>query len=64
MRQTIIKEELYFVLQEMAEYVKNCDDCEKANYLAELSATGLFHDVMGKVVEVTDNNEVIVETEY
>lgn len=64
MRQKIIKEELYFVLQEMAEYVKNSEDCEKANYLAELSTTGLFHDVMGKVVEVTDNNEVIVETEY
>lgn len=64
MRQTIIKEELYFVLQEMAEYVRNCEDCEKSNYLVELSATGLFHDVMGKVVKVTDNNEVIVETEY
>lgn len=64
MRQTVIKEDLYFVLQEMAEYVKNCEDCEKANYLVELSATGLFHDVMGKVVEVTDFNEVIVETEY
>lgn len=64
MRQTIIKEELYYVLQEMAEYIKNCEDCEKENYLIELSATGLFHDVMGKVVEVTDNNEVIVETEY
>ena len=64
MRQTIIKEELYFVLQEMAEYVKNCEDCENANYLVELSATGLFHDAMSKVVEVTENNEVIVETEY
>lgn len=64
MRQTIIKEELYFVLQEMAEYVKNCEDCEKANYLVELSTTGLFHDAMGEVVEVTENNEVIVETEY
>ena len=64
MRQVIIKEDLYFVLQEMAEYVKICEDCEKEDYLVNLSKSALFHDVMGKVVEVTDNNEVIVETEY
>ena len=64
MRQTIFKEELYFVLQEMAEYVRNCEDCEKEYYLVNLSKSALFHDAMGKVVEVTDNNEVIVETEY
>lgn len=63
MRQTIIKEDLYFVLQVMAEYVRSCEDCEKEDYLIELSATGLFHDVMGKVIKV-ENNEVIVETEY
>ena len=64
MRQTIIKEDLYFVLQEMAEYINSCEDCEKEYYLVNLSKSALFYDAMGKVIEVTDNNEVIVETEY
>ena len=49
------------ILQEMVSYLKGCNAEEKEQYLQEISQCGLFHDAIGKVVDVTKRTIVITE---
>ena len=49
------------ILIEMASYLKGCDADEKEQYLQEIAQCGLFHDAIGKVVDVTKRTIVITE---
>lgn len=51
------------VLVKMVGYAMNCSNEEKHSYLKDLANTGLFHDAIGKVVEIA-NDKVIVTEEY
>lgn len=51
------------VLVKMVGYAMNCSNGEKRSYLKDLANTGLFHDAIGKVLEMKDGN-VLVTEEY
>lgn len=51
------------VLVKMVGYAMDCSNEEKRIYLKDLANTGLFHDAIGKVLEIKDGN-VLVTEEY
>lgn len=52
---------LEVILEEMASYVQSLTIEEKTNYFKEIIQSGLFHDAIGKVVEIKENEVVVVE---
>ena len=52
---------LEVILEEMANYIKSLTIEEKTNYFKEIIQSGLFHDGIGKVVEIKENEVVVVE---
>lgn len=53
------------VLVMMAEYALECEEEQELQYYFEqMTATGLFHDAVGKVVEQDGLGNVSVITEY
>lgn len=51
------------VLVKMVGYAMDCSNEEKRSYLRDLANTGLFHDAIGKVLEIT-NDKVLVTEDY
>lgn len=52
------------ILVDMVSYVQSCQEpTERMAYLKEIAQTGLFHDAIGKVIEVTEK-EIVVTIEY
>ena len=51
------------LLVKMVGYAMDCTSEEKRSYLKDLANTGLFHDAIGKVLEIT-NDKVLVTEEY
>ena len=49
------------ILEEMASYVQSLTIEETTNYFKEITQSGLFHDAIGKVVELKENEVVVVE---
>lgn len=52
---------LEVILEEMASYVQSLTIEETTNYFKEIIQSGLFHDAIGKVVEINENEVVVVE---
>lgn len=52
---------LEVILGEMASYVQSLTIEETTNYFKEIIQSGLFHDAIGKVVEINENEVVVVE---
>ena len=57
-------EALAVILREMADYLTdNCNQSEYAGYFQEIVQTGLFHDAIGKPVEISENSVTVI-TDY
>lgn len=55
-------ENLIDVLKEIISYLENDDNhADFSTYLQQLANTSLFHDAIGKVVEMTDGNVLVAE---
>lgn len=53
------------VLTMMAEYALGCEEEQELQYYFEqITATGLFHDAVGKVIEQDEFGNVSITTEY
>lgn len=52
------------VMNMMAEYALGCEEQELQYYFEQITATGLFHDAVGKVIERDEFGNVTVTTEY
>ena len=52
---------LEVILEEMLSYVQSLTIEERTNYFKEITQSGLFHDAIGKVVEIKENEVVVVE---
>lgn len=62
MKVTYTDDCLYDILVDMVSYVQSCQEpTERMAYLKEIAQTGLFHDAIGKVVEINENEVVVVE---
>lgn len=56
-------EDIEFTLEDIKSYLLSCTDTERKAYTQELAQTGIFHDAIGKVIDVQDNG-IVVLTEY
>lgn len=64
MKVTYTEDCLVDILVDMVSYVQSCQEpTERMAYLKEIAQTGLFHDAIGKMIDVTDT-EVVVTIEY
>lgn len=63
MKYTYSVDILEVILEEMASYVQSLTMEEKTNYFKEITQSGLFHDAIGKIVEIKES-EVVVVDEY
>lgn len=58
---TYTEDDLVKILADMLGYAMNCNKEERWAYLKELSSCGLFHDAIGKVLDVTEDKVEITE---
>ena len=57
MKRVYTPADLTAILQQMMEYAEASSEGDKEFYLVGLASCGLFHDAIGKVVEIEDSNE-------
>ena len=60
-KRVITSKDLALVLQECANYAESVENADE--YLIEIAKTGLFHDAIGKVIQ-SSNEEIVVITDY